>query len=446
MSLLDAVLDGDRHLIHPLHDSREQADPIVFHSGKGNTLIDVEGREYLDAFSGLWNVLVGYGRMEIVERAAEMMGRLPYASSYSGYTNVAAAELGARLAGYAYPGLNATFFTSGGAESNESAFKTARYYWKRKGRPEKTRFIARYHAYHGVTLAAMSATGIPPYWTLFEPRVPGFAHVPAPYPYRFQGARPGESVGQAAARMVEEAILAEGPENVAAVIAEPVQGAGGVIVPPDDYFPAVREICDRHEALLIADEVITGFGRTGKGFALHHWGVAPDILTFAKGITSGYVPLGGMQVSDEIRDVLFSAPPSEKWMHAFTYSGHPVACAAALANLDILEGEGLTERAAAMGVVFNRKLRTLLDLPWVGEVRGLGMMAAVELVADRATRTPAGIGDRVRELCRYDGVLFRVRGDVVTLAPSLITTEAEMDRLIAALCTAIVTAAEERSL
>ncbi len=196
--------------------------------------------------------------------------------------------MSARLSQLSYPSLNSVFFTSGGAESNESAFKTARFYWKAKGKPEKVKIISRWHAYHGVTMAAMSATGIQPFWKMFEPRVPGFVHVQSPYPYRFEGAKPGETIGAAAARALEEAIIEQNPDTVAAFIAEPVQGAGGVIVPPDDYFPRVREICSRYKILFIADEVITGFGRTGQWFAMGRWDVEPDIMSFAKGVTSGY--------------------------------------------------------------------------------------------------------------------------------------------------------------
>lgn len=428
-----ALLKADERLLHPLHDSAEHREPLMLVEGRGVMLKDASGREYLDAFAGLWNVLAGYGRQELAQAAADQMSRLPYCSAYAGLSNAPAAELAERLAGIAYPKLNTTFFTCGGAESNESAFKTARCYWKLKGKPEKVKVLSRWHAYHGVTLAAMSATGMANYWKMFEPRVPGFIQVPAPYPYRFEGARPGESTGQAAARCLEEAILAEGPDTVAAFIAEPVMGAGGVIVPPPDYFPAVRQICDRHQVLFIADEVITGFGRTGKPFGLHHWDVAPDIMAFAKGITSGYLPLGGIQISDDIRDALFSAPPEDRWMHAYTYSAHATCCAVALANLEILERERLTERAAATGAYLLRRLEELYEFPNVGEVRGLGLMAAIELVGARETKSPANLGGRVLRIMRNQGVLARIRGDVLMLAPPLIITEAEIDRVVDAL-------------
>ncbi|MGH7378368.1 MAG: aspartate aminotransferase family protein, partial [Candidatus Methylomirabilales bacterium] len=372
----------------PLYHPTEHAGAHIWVKGEGATLTDAEGRTYLDGLSCLWNVNVGHGRTELAAAAAEQMATLAFATAYTGSSNVPAIRLAARLREVAYPNLAMTFFTSGGAESNESAFKTARFYWKALGRPEKVKIIAREHAYHGVTLAAMSATGMSPYWPMFEPRVPNFIHTASPYPYRFAGAWPGETVGQAAARMLEETILREGAETVAAFIAEPVQGAGGVIVPPDDYFPRVREVCTKHQVLFIADEVITGFGRTGMYFALSRWGVEPDIVSFAKGITSGYLPLGGIMVSEPIRQAILSVPPEKRWMHAFTYSGHPTCCAVALKNLEIIEREGLVERAAKMGERLLKGLRTLSSLPAVGDVRGLGLMCGVELVADKASKAP----------------------------------------------------------
>src|SRR5207249_7174439 len=243
-----------------------------------------------------------------------------------------------KIVEHAYTNTAAAYFTTAGAESNESAFKFARYFWKIKDKPEKTKVISRIHAYHGVTLAAMSATGMAAYHKMFGPLVPGFIQYARPNAYRWQG---NEEAGIGAAEAVEKAILAEGPDTVAAVIAEPVMGAGGVIVPPPSYFPRLREICDRYDVLLIADEVITGFGRTGRWFALGHWGVEPDLVSFAKGVTSGYLPLGGVLASRRVHEAIESAP--ENFMHAATYSGHPVCCAGGLRNLGIIEREGLVE-------------------------------------------------------------------------------------------------------
>lgn len=431
--MIEDLLNQDRdHLLHPLHHPNSHAAPLIVASGEGIYLHTVDGRTLIDGLSALWNVLVGYGRAELAAAAQQQMNQLAYCSNYAGLANLPVIELAERLAGYAYPSLNYTYFTSGGAEANESAFKTARYYWKRLGKPDKVKIIARQDAYHGVTLAAMSATGIAPYWPMFEPRVPGFLHIVAPYPYRFAGdVQPGESIGEAAARALEEAIVREGPETVAAFIAEPVQGAGGVIVPPHDYFPRIRQVCDQYEVLLIADEVITGFGRTGEMFALNRYGVQPDILSFAKGITSGYLPLGGIQLSDVIKEVILTAPPAQTWMHAYTYSGHATCCAVALANLDIIEGEKLPERAGQMGARLLAGLLALAEeFDCIGNVRGLGLMCAVEFVADRESKATANLAAPILKACLERGLLTRAKGESLLLAPPLIITEKEVDEML----------------
>jgi adenosylmethionine-8-amino-7-oxononanoate aminotransferase len=269
---------------------------------------------------------------------------------------------------------------------------------------------------------------------MFEPRTPGFVHIDAPDPYRFDNPDPDISLGVAAANRLEQAILREGPDTVAGFIAEPVQGAGGVIVPPPDYFGRIREICTRHDVLLIADEVITGFGRTGRWFGLEHYGVEPDIMQFAKGITSGYVPLGGIGVSDKVREVINGVPPGMRWMHAYTYSGHPTCCAVALANIDILERERLVERAAAGGARLLEKLRGLETMEGVGHVRGQGLMAAVEVVADKTTKqlfpAEAGLTQRLMDALLERGLYTRVTMDCICLAPPLVTSDALLDRMV----------------
>src|ERR671937_401601 len=393
-----ALLQEDRdHLVHPLQHPSDHQHPVVFVRGRGSILTDIEGKQYIDGLSCLWNVNVGHGRRELAEAAATQMEQLAFVTNYVGATNVPAIDLATRLVGLAYPNMRAVYFTTGGAESNEAAFKTARFHWKIHGRPDKVKFISRVHAYHGVTMAAASATGMAAYHKMFAPLVPNFVQVAPPYPYRWPdyGGKGGDP-GIEAAAALEQAILREGPDTVAAIIAEPVMGAGGVIVPPATYFPRVREICDRYEVLLIADEIITGFGRTGRWFALDHWGIQPDLMTFAKGVTSAYLPLGGVMVSDTIQRALQEAPADTKFMHAATYSGHPTCCAVALANLAIIEREGLVDRAARVGPWFLAQLRQLESLPQVGEVRGLGMMAAVELVDREATG--AGFYERAAPL------------------------------------------------
>ncbi|MGH7155165.1 MAG: aspartate aminotransferase family protein, partial [Acetobacteraceae bacterium] len=292
----DALLAADQsHLIHPLHHPNDHAQARIFTEGRGAMLRTRDGREFIDGLSCLWNVNIGHGRTELADAAQKQMAQLAYASAYAGFSNEPAIRLAERIVSHAYPSSRAVYFTTGGAESNESAFKFARYHWKRLGKPNKVKIISRIYGYHGVTMAAMSATSLPGYQKMFGPLVPEFLQVAPPYPYRWPG---NGDAGLGAADALEEAIVAHGADSIAAVIAEPVMGAGGVIVPPPSYFPRLREICDRHDVLLIADEVITGFGRTGRWFALGHWGVQPDMVSFAKGVTSGYLPLGGIILSD----------------------------------------------------------------------------------------------------------------------------------------------------
>ena len=423
------------HLIHPLYHPTAHQQPKIWVSGQGALITDIDGGEYIDGLSGLWCVNVGHGRAELAAAAQQQMTTLAYCSGYAGSSNEQAIRLAERLSELCYPSINTFFFTSGGAEASETSFKTARFYWKALGRPDKVKVISRMKGYHGVTLAAMSATGLPAYWPMFEPRVPGFLQIESPYPYRFAHEDKSVSAGVAAANLLEQAILREGPETVAAFIAEPVQGAGGVIVPQDDYFARVREICDTYDVLLIADEVITGFGRTGRWFGLEHYGIEPDIAQFAKGVTSGYIPLGGVGVSDKVRATLDSVPPDKRYMHAFTYSGHPTCCAVALANLDVIADEGLVERAATLGRRMLDGLRELLSIPSVGDVRGLGMMAAVELVADQATKQPfapaSGVAGRLTNELLKRGLFTRTIGETICLAPPLVSTEEQIDRIVA---------------
>ena len=428
-----------RHLIHPIHSRSVHANAHVWVEGHGAVLVDADGKEYLDGLAGLWNVVAGHGRRELADAAARQMNTLAYCSAYAGSSNPAAIELAERLAGLTYPSINRFFFTSGGGESSETSFKLARSYWKLRGKPHKTKVISRQWGYHGVTLAAMSATGISTYWPAFEPRVPGFLQIPSPYPYRYE-APAGVSQGVAAADELERAIQREGADTVAMFLAEPVQGAGGVIVPQDDYFARIREICDRYDVLLAADEVITGFGRTGTLFALDHWGVEPDMMQFAKAVTSGYFPLGGVGVNDTIAEVLDES--SSPWMHAYTYSAHPVGCVVALRTMDIILDEDFPAQAAAKGAHLLAGLQAALEShPHVGEVRGKGLMCAVEIVQDKATKAefPAtdNIGVKVHAATQQRGLFSRLRGDVFCLAPPVVTTTGQLDRIVEILAAAI---------
>src|SRR5437764_527597 len=390
---VDQVLRVDReHLIHPLSHPADHARPLVIVRGEGAEIIDANGKRYFDALSGLWNVHVGHGRTELAQVAAEQMGTLAFNNNYVGFVNIPSTRLAEKLIEITYSNLNAVYFTTSGAESNESAFKTARFFWKLQGKPDKVKIISRRWGYHGVTMAAASATGLPAYHKMFAPLVPNFVQAVGPYRVRCElegedGPRPCTNPAEHdSAAELEQTLLEQDPETVAAILGEPVQGAGGVIVPPDDYWPKLRQIADRHEVLLIADEVITGFGRTGRWFALGHWGVEPDLMSFAKGITSAYLPLGGVMVSERIQQAINTAPSDMKYMHAATYSGHAACCAVGLANLAIIEREGLVDRAARIGAWLGDLLKRQLEpLPNVGQVRNLGMMAAVELVDPDAT-------------------------------------------------------------
>ena len=442
------LTDADKkHQIHSLHHPADLAEQLVITGGKGVEVEDAEGHRYIDGLSSLWNVNIGYGRTELAEAAAAQMRKLAYYSGYAGTTTTPSIRLAERLIELV-PGMAAVFFASGGAEANEAALKTARFYWKALGKTGKLKVIARQYAYHGATLQTMSATGLAAYWKMFEPRVPGFVHIQTCYPYRFQGARAGETVGEAAARELEETILREGPETVAAFIGEPIHGAGGVICPTDDYWPLVRAVCDKYDVLLIADEIVTGFGRTGRWFGMEHWGVTADICTFAKGITSGYLPLGGMLMTQKVRDAIESVAPAERWMHGYTNSGQPTCCAVGLENIRILESEGLLENSARMGgLLWNGLQETLAGHPHVGDIRGgKGLLAAVEFVQDKATRenfaAEARVGPRIKAELKRLGILTRTRGtegphpaagDQILFAPPLVITEPEVQRLVKSL-------------
>ncbi len=421
------------HQLHPQFHVRDHQNPVIYARGEGALLWDIQGREYIDALSSLWNVAVGHGLKELAEVAARQMEELAFSNSYTGYANVPAIKLAERLVELVYPNMAAVFFCNSGSEAVDGAVKVARYHWFLRGKPEKTTIIARREAYHGGTIGATTATGLPAFHKGFGPLAGGFARAETCYPYRCGHCSGATECDLACANDIEQAILSAGPETVAAVIGEPVHGAGGVIPPTPGYWPRVREICDQHDVLLIADEVITGFGRTGRWFALEHWDVEPDIMTVAKAITSAYVPLAGFIVSDRIHQTILAAPPDTKFMHGYTNAGHPTACAVALRNLQIIEDERLVERAAALG---ERLLSGLgaIELPAVGDVRGLGLIAAVELVADKDARTPfdptENVGGRVLREMRERGVIARAKGDNILFAPPLVTTEEQIDRII----------------
>jgi len=428
------------HWLHPQGDLDAPPGTIpqlMFASGAGAILTDVEGREYVDGMASLWNVNVGYGRAELADAAATQMKSLAFSSAYGGFSTKPAIELAAKLAELAPGDLDVTYFASGGAEANDTAYKVARLYWKLRGEPARVNIVSRLRDYHGLTYGATSATGLANFWKGFEPLAPGFLHAPSPDPYRYSGEG---SAGEAYVKALEDVVLKAGVATVAAVVVEPVQGAGGVIVPPQDYFPLLRQVCNKYGLLLIADEVITGFGRTGRWFAMEHWNVQADLMVFAKGVTSGYLPLSGVMLTHAVHDTLKTA--KGPFQHGFTYSGHPTACAVGLRNLQILEDEHLVERAAERGAYLLQRLQELRSHEIVGDVRGLGLVAAVELVRDRATKqlfeTSAGAARRVWLAALDEGVIVRpLTGDVLAMSPPFVISNEQIDRIVSVLDRAI---------
>ncbi|MDR3705316.1 MAG: aspartate aminotransferase family protein [Paludibacteraceae bacterium] len=429
------LVDIDRqHLIHPQHHPSEYDDPQIWVEGKGIYITNYEGNTYIDGLSGMWNVYVGHGRKELADAATKQLQRLAFATAYAGSSNLPAIELAETLKELIYPNIEAFYFTLGGSDATDTSIRTARFYWKAKRKPEKLKIIASKLGYHGSSVGSASATGVDEFSEGFGPRLPNFVHIESANPYRFKTTRTDVNPGVAAADLLEEAILREGADTIAAFIIEPVQGGGGgIIVPPADYFQRIREITTKYNILLISDEVITGFGRTGKWFALEHWGVQPDIVQFAKGITSGYFPLGGIGISGEIKNVLDSVDSPHRWWHGYTYSAHPVGTAVALANIRILKEEHLVERSALLGKKLLERLQVLNENKYVGEIRGLGLLLAIELVADKVTKesfpVSAGIGTQVRQQLLRRGLCTRVLGEIVCLAPPLTATEEEIDKI-----------------
>jgi putrescine aminotransferase len=418
-------------LIHP-HLNSSVEERVVFVRGEGCRLWDADGHEYLDATGGLWLSQVGHGRAEIAEAASEQMRTLEYFTSFWEFSNDKAIELARKLADLVPGKPRRTFFTSGGSDANESAIKAARLYHHRRGQTERNWILARDGGYHGVAYGSGTATGIPDFQKGFGPLLPHVKHLTAPAPFRaelFDGQDPTDFLIAELEATIEEI----GPESIAAMIGEPVMGAGGLMVPPDDYWPRVQEILDRHGILLIADEVVTGFGRTGTWFASDSMGLRPDIVVLAKGITSGYVPLGAVVMSDEIADVITAG---EGFHHGFTYLGHPVACAVALTNIEILERERLPERAGNAGELLMAELGRIKDLEVVGDVRGRGLLAGIELVADPSTRAPIefepgnDVADHVR---RNHDVIVRQMDSIVAISPPLVVDDGQVRRIAQAL-------------
>ena len=431
------------HHLHPRTNLKRHATngPFILAKGDGVHIWDTDGNQYIDAAAGLWNINVGHGRRELAEMARQQIEEIAYGPTFFGLATPPAIELAAKLAGM-YPGpINHFQFTSGGAESNETAIKIARYYWALKGQPEKVTIISRFIGYHGIAMGALSATGMPAFWENFGPRPEGFVHLMAPYPYRnADDVDDEEAFVDKLIQELEDTIERVGAENIAAMIGEPIQGAGGVIVPPDAYWTRLEEVLSANDILLIADEVITGFGRTGEMFGAQTYGFQPDIVSIAKGISSGYIPLGAVGVSDEINDVMLE--PDAMFMHGFTYSGHPVACAVAITNIGIIEDEKLAANAAEQGDYLLSKLEELGPHQNVGDVRGKGMMMMVEVVKDKDSKEPFTTSDdagpRLAQAVRKHGIVPFASEKGIMISPPLTITRDEADQIAEAVRRSIV--------
>jgi putrescine---pyruvate transaminase len=423
------------HHIHPFTDFAALAGKKVrvITRGKGVYVWDSEGRKLLDGMAGLWAVNVGYGRKELADAAQRQMMELAYYNSFFQTTTVPTAELAAKLAAITPAGLDLAMFCNSGSEANDSMVKLVRYFWNRQGQPKRKTIITRRYGYHGVTLASASMSGLTPMHPQWDLPLPGFVHIQAPYWYGEGGDMSPEEFGIHAAKALELKIQELGPETVAAFVAEPVQGAGGLIVPPSTYWPEIQRICETYGVLLVADEVICGFGRTGRWFGSDTYGIKPDLMILAKGLSSAYIPIAAVMVGERVGEVITGA--HEELVHGFTYSGHPTACAVALENIAIIEREQLVERAGGeVGDYFQARLRELADHPLIGEVRGVGLIAGMEIVADKAKRRhfakPGEVGLICRNHCFENGLIMRAVRDIMVLAPPLIIARAEIDEIV----------------
>ena len=427
-------LDSE-HYLHPFTDHKalhEKRSRIITRA-EGVFIEDADGNRILDAMSGLWCVNVGYGRDEIVDAATAQMRELPYYNSFFQCAHPPSIELASRLTALAQPHFNRVFFAGSGSEANDTVVRMVRRYWDLMGQPGRHTIISRKNAYHGSTVAAASLGGMKPMHQQSGLPIPGIEHVEQPYWFDSNHSLSPEEFGLAVAKTIEDKILEVGPETVAAFIGEPIQGAGGVIIPPDTYWPEVQRICDEYGILLVSDEVICGFGRLGEWFGSDYFGTKPDLMPFAKGVTSGYLPLGGVLVGDRVADVLIDK--GGEFFHGYTYSGHPAACAVALANIDIIEREQLVARVADdIGPYLQQRWHELSEHPLVGETRMTGLMGAFEIVEDKASlrrfdeKREAGVV--FRDLCIDMGVIMRAVGDSIVCAPPLTLSREEADTIV----------------
>ncbi|MFD1707899.1 aspartate aminotransferase family protein [Siminovitchia sediminis] len=408
-----------KHFLHPtssIKQQQEEGPALIFTEGEGIYLKDIHGKKFIDGLSSLWNVNVGHGRKELGEVAAEQMSKLAFSSAFATFSHEPAIQLAKKIADITPEGLNTVFFTSGGSESNDTAFKLVRHYWKLKGQPDKKKVVSRKKSYHGVAMGATSATGLKPFRDFTTSLAPDFYYV--------------ESSPEAFRAFIET----EGADTIAAFISEPVQGTGGVHFPPKDYFKEIKSICEENDILFIADEVITGFGRTGTFFGVEQFGIIPDIMSVAKGITSGYAALGGVIISEKIHQDLIDLSDG-LFMHGYTYSGHPTACAVALKNIEIIEREDLVANSKAMGEEMLAGFKWLQqEHDIVGEVRALGLMGAIEIFREGNERfaeplSPKIVAESLERGLIHRGVIYE-GADTLIFAPPININKYEINKMI----------------
>jgi adenosylmethionine-8-amino-7-oxononanoate aminotransferase len=430
-----------KYLVHPLTHPKDlqKHPPKIIVEGKGVKMWDIDGKEYIDGFAGLWCMAVGHNHPKIIEAVHKQMKQLSYFTSFHGASTPPSIELAAKLASMFNKKYNLTrsWFMCGGSEVNETNIKMARLYWQVQGKTEKGTIISRRFSYHGMGIGTTAATGIFPFHWNIDPMPQGFVQCAAPYCYQCEYDKEYGECEFECIKDLEDTIASEGADTVAAFIAEPVIGSGGVIPPFKEYFPRIREICDKNNILLIIDEVITGFGRTGKMFAHEHWGgIRPDMLSLAKGISSGHIPLGAAVMNAKIYDTIGEFQDERlPIMHGFTYMNHPVACAAGLANIEVIEKEGLVKKSAENGKYLLKGLESLRRYKSVGDVRGMGLLASIELVGDKQKRTPIlpenSAPDVLVDECWNRGVYIRSSTmETIAIAPALIIDKKTIDRII----------------
>jgi 4-aminobutyrate--pyruvate transaminase len=424
------------YYFHPATNARrhEQVGPMIIERGEGVRVFDDQGKEYIEGLAGLWSVAVGFGEQRLVKAAAEQMAKLPFQHSFSHKSHPAAVKLAERLVTLA-PGMAKAHFTSSGSEANDLVVKMIWYYNNALGRPQKKKILSRQKAYHGVTIVSASLTGMPNFHRDFDLPLPFVRHLTCPNLWRF--GLPGETEEDFATRLADEldkTIVAEGPDTVAAFIGEPVMGAGGVMPPPRTYWEKMQAVCRKHDVLVVADEVITGFGRTGNWFGSQTYNIEPDFMVVSKAITSSYFPLTAIMFTDKIYQTL--ADNSAKigvFAHGFTASGHPVGTAVALENLDIIEEKDLVGAARRNSPKFLERLKAFEEHPLVGEARGVGLVGALEFVSAKATTAPfdppGSCGAKIAELCHEEGLIIRAIGDVIAFCPPLVISPADIDEM-----------------